>query len=239
MRPDEFELTTQPEMFIDDDDGNVGDGGAEANDIIQGDLGDCYLLSSLAILCTGQGLVDKLFVSTEFFHEGLVGLKFFKDGIWWDVAIDTLLPTLDDQAPCFARSKDANEFWMPLLEKAYAKMHGCYEALDAGRMNECLVDLTGAAPGEISIKDLFASCREGNGHYNKAKAMRLLASRSQGMLLQGASLDADDAASEELMDGGLVAGHAYSINAVKECKPHKTVLVQVCLHLKLRIDHPF
>ena len=74
------------------------------------------------------------------------------------------------------RNKDPNEFWMSLLEKAYAKIHGSYEALDAGFMNESLVDLTGAAPGSVQILDLFAACME-NGRPNKDKALKLLASR--------------------------------------------------------------
>ena len=59
------ELSSQPGLFLDDEEDESGDGGAEANDIIQGTLGDCYFLSSLAILCTskGLGLVEKLFVS--------------------------------------------------------------------------------------------------------------------------------------------------------------------------------
>lgn len=65
---------------------------------------------------------------------------------------------------------------MSLLEKAYAKIHGSYEALDAGFMNESLVDLTGAAPGSVQILDLFAACME-NGRPNKDKALKLLASR--------------------------------------------------------------
>lgn len=65
---------------------------------------------------------------------------------------------------------------MSLLEKAYAKVHGSYESLDAGFMNESLVDLTGAAPGSIKILDLFASCMEG-GRPNKDKALHLLDNR--------------------------------------------------------------
>ena len=65
---------------------------------------------------------------------------------------------------------------MSLMEKAYAKIHGSYESLDAGFMNESLVDLTGAAPGSVQILDLFASCME-NGRPNKDKALKMLAGR--------------------------------------------------------------
>ena len=91
-------------LFYDDAEDESGDGGAEANDIIQGTLGDCYFLSSLAILCTskGLGLVEKLFVSQEYFDQGLVGLRFFKEGQWMDVAVDTFLPC-SGNTPVFAR----------------------------------------------------------------------------------------------------------------------------------------
>ena len=83
-----------------------------------------------------------------------------------------------DHYPVFLnRNKDPNEFWMSLLEKAYAKMHGAYETLDAGFMNESLVDLTGAAPGAIAIKDLFASCMDKRGGYDKEKALKMLSGR--------------------------------------------------------------
>jgi len=205
-------------LFKDDLEDESGQGGAEANDIIQGSLGDCYLMSSLAILCTskGLGLVDKLFVSKDHFDKGLVGLRFFKEGQWVDVAIDTYLPcNMDYRAPMpvFARNKDPTEFWMSLLEKAYAKVHGSYESLDAGFMNESLVDLTGAAPGSIKILDLFASCMEG-GRPNKDKALHLLDNRTFGELLQGAS--SDNGGSEEPLGNGLHSGHAYSINQVKK-----------------------
>lgn len=58
------ELSSQAGLFFDDLEDESGEGGAEANDIMQGTLGDCYFLSSLAILCTskGLGLVEKLFI---------------------------------------------------------------------------------------------------------------------------------------------------------------------------------
>eukprot|EP00961_Rhodomonas_salina_P238368 3221768-Rhodomonas_salina.3 len=49
---------------------------------------------------------------------GLVAIRFFKDGEWRDVAIDTLIPCLNGQ-PVFVRMSDPSEFWMIMLEKAY------------------------------------------------------------------------------------------------------------------------
>lgn len=64
-----------------------------------------------------------------------------------------------------------------MIEKAYAKMHGCYEALDAGTMEDALVDLTGAAPGSINIKELFCAVQDAKGVFDKEKALKLLSER--------------------------------------------------------------
>jgi hypothetical protein len=75
------------------------------------------------------------------------------------------------------RNKDPNEFWLSIIEKAYAKIHGSYESCDAGFMNESLVDLTGSAPGSVKILDLFASCMDADGTPNEGKALKLLKNR--------------------------------------------------------------
>ncbi|EEU38579.1 uncharacterized protein NECHADRAFT_88447 [Fusarium vanettenii 77-13-4] len=43
----------------------------------------------------------------------------------------------------FARCRDQNETWVPLIEKAYAKAHGDYSSLAGGWTGEGLEDLTG------------------------------------------------------------------------------------------------
>jgi len=45
----------------------------------------------------------------------------------------------------FAKSGTAGETWVPLIEKAYAKLHGDFSALDGGFTSEAIEDLTGYA----------------------------------------------------------------------------------------------
>ena len=45
--------------------------------------------------------------------------------------------------PSFSKSK-GSEIWVLLLEKAYAKIFGCYERIESGNESHAFNDLTGA-----------------------------------------------------------------------------------------------
>lgn len=70
------------------------------------------------------------------------------------VTVDTLIPCSEKTSkPLFAHCKDPNELWVPLLEKAYAKLHGSYEALDGGSVTAALVDLTGGLAETLDLTE--------------------------------------------------------------------------------------
>ncbi|KAF8325765.1 uncharacterized protein EI90DRAFT_3071680, partial [Cantharellus anzutake] len=55
----------------------------------------------------------------------------------------------------FAKSGTENETWVPLLEKAYAKLHGDYSSLNGGQSGEAAEDLTGGVSSKIHVNDIL------------------------------------------------------------------------------------
>ncbi|OJJ30443.1 hypothetical protein ASPWEDRAFT_32621 [Aspergillus wentii DTO 134E9] len=55
----------------------------------------------------------------------------------------------------FAQCADENETWLPLLEKAYAKAHGDYSAIEGGFVGEAVEDLTGGVTSDILTSNIL------------------------------------------------------------------------------------
>lgn len=53
-------------------------------------------------------------------YQGIFKFRFWRQGEWTEVVIDDLLPTIGGQL-VYIHSKEKNEFWGSLVEKAYAK----------------------------------------------------------------------------------------------------------------------
>lgn len=118
----------------------------EPNDIIQGGIGDCYFLSSLAALSERPERIKELFCSEKVNEHGVYGANFYKNGIKMTVVVDDLIPCEGKgNEVAFARG-NGPELWVVLLEKMWAKIHGCYDRIAGGLEYETIRDLCGA-PG--------------------------------------------------------------------------------------------
>ena len=74
-------------------------------------------------------------------------------GSWCEVVIDDQLPTRNGKL-LYLKADEPNEFWTPLLEKAYAKFYGSYQSLESGTAIEAAVDFTGGIPEYIDISEI-------------------------------------------------------------------------------------
>ena len=87
-----------------------------------------------------------------------MSLFIVKNGEWVEVTTDTRIPYGDVDSdmfnfPVYGHALDKRELWVPLLEKAYAKLHGTYEHIHGGSVCDALVDLTGGVGEKILLTD--------------------------------------------------------------------------------------
>lgn len=135
----------------------------------QGLLGDCWLLCACTILLENKHLLNKVIPPDQPLwgdsgYRGFFHFCFWQYGHWTDVIIDDFLPCVNSKL-CFSRCLSSTAFWVALLEKAFAKLHGSYEKLWAGQVSEALVDLTGSLAERWNLRD-FGSEEEQKNQQN-------------------------------------------------------------------------
>jgi hypothetical protein len=120
---------TPAEQILQTDNFQVINQSIKPENIIQGDLGNCYFLTAIAALCKHKNLIEKLFVIKEKSKEHCYGVYIKISGIWRLVLLDDFIPFFTDSEghKRFVFSSSYNpELWVALIEKTWAKISGCY-----------------------------------------------------------------------------------------------------------------
>ena len=95
-------------------------------------LANCWLLAALSSLAEKDGWIESLFAQREASARGKYQVYLH------DVRRRKMSITVDDRVPCSAAGEPifsaaaGDEAWVPLLEKAFAKLCGSYAALEGG-----------------------------------------------------------------------------------------------------------
>lgn len=196
--------------------------GYSASDIKQGDLGNCWWLAALASITSRTELMERVCVARDE-RCGVYGFVFQRDGEWVSTVVDDnlYLSKPDYCAPgrgydrlaakqhravhqtgspalVYGRCARDNEIWLPLMEKAYAKAHGDYDALDGGWLGQGVEDLTGGVTSTVVTSAVMDRDRLWRELSNGTDFVFGLATMST-------------AGKYTTVDAGLALGHAYSV----------------------------
>lgn len=111
-----------------------------------------------------------------------------------------------------ASGSTPNETWVPLIEKAYAKLHGNYAYLSGGFSMEAVEDLTGGVCNPLPLADIL-------------DVNRFWEELTQGKYLYGCSLQGTDEQTTEMIHG-LHTYHAYTVLRAAEYNGKRFVLIR-------------
>uniref|UniRef100_A0A665U1Y7 Calpain 6 n=1 Tax=Echeneis naucrates TaxID=173247 RepID=A0A665U1Y7_ECHNA len=208
------EISNDPHLFVE---------GISSHDLNQGVVGNCWFVAACSCLALKPNLWKKVIPEWKQQewdpkhpenYAGIFHFQFWVFGEWIDVVVDDRLPTINGEL-IYCHSKHSNEFWSALLEKAYAKLSGCYESLEGGNTGDAVVDFSGAVAEAINLE-------EGAFYKDQKKQDQLfedlLKVYDRGGIISCSIKVCAPHEIESRMANGLVKGHAYSVTAVKKVR---------------------
>lgn len=222
--------------------------GFNPNDIHQGAIGDCWLLSAMSSLAEHPEAVKPLIIEREVNRAGLYHVQVF-DGpsqSWRVLSVDTLVPTIAPVECCcrtfgkqdqlIATASREGELWPAVLQKALAKHVGSYHALDGGQPSWALEALTGQRATRYENGGNGESWIEQYMSYPMGANRSEAYFRSAGRQLTGVGMHDElckrtanghvvcaGCVNNDLPPKGLVDWHAYSVLSARKVGEHRLV----------------
>ncbi|MCA2980194.1 MAG: hypothetical protein INH41_28750 [Myxococcaceae bacterium] len=120
--------------------------GISADDVLQGSIGNCYLVAALSSLAHANPDIIKNAIKDN--GDNTFTVRFFEGGRPVNVTVDGDQATSASGTGRYAKSRDSKELWVGLIEKAYAQWKGGYEAIgNGGLAGSVMTALTGRGTG--------------------------------------------------------------------------------------------
>lgn len=173
------------------------------NGISQMSLGDCWFLASASALAEVPERVKRVVWNDAYDKNGAFRYYFWVKNKWHGVNIDDRLPSRSWGSgfrPWATQRSKNGAWWMPLMEKAYAKLDQNYERIIAGMGYEGLRTLTG-------MPTVYISHAKGGDVEGSWTLISQLAAKNFPMTTPCCHNGGVD---------GLVSGHAYTLLDVKK-----------------------
>lgn len=126
--------------------------GVEVEDVVQGNVGDCYLMSALISLANGNADIIHDIVRYDRDRKLFI-VTLYREGVPVEVEVDRkfLVYDLEGYEPGLVGAQLQDDLWVPVIEKAYAKLFGKtdddkggdYTEIEGGNANTALRALLG------------------------------------------------------------------------------------------------
>lgn len=198
--------------------------GIDPTDIVQGKIADCYFLAALAGLAEdapekahlqlGERIRDNILVQKAN-TAGCYAIRMTVDGEDLTVVVDDWFPFYIDKSGverfCFARNKSGElndgegEMWVQLIEKAWAKVCGSYEAAEMGTAAEALNNIDGT-PCQVYFIDAIEKAQ------GQAELWDMLEEADRDRYVVTCSVDSNTRSNADtLKEFGLCDFHSYTM----------------------------
>ncbi|CAF3878990.1 unnamed protein product [Rotaria sp. Silwood2] len=190
------------------------------SDIQQGALGNCWLVAALALISERPRLLEHILLTKTVNNEGVYLVRICHNGLWKTIIVDDYFPCTKHNQLVFTQAK-RRQLYVPLIEKACAKLFGSYAALRSGNMREGLQLLTGAPCDYIDLKPSDTTLDDDIIWAKLISACEL-------KLLIGVSSGGTGVSSEEYARVNIHDNHAFSVLAANALgsKSSRFVLVR-------------
>ena len=171
-------------------------------DVVQGELGDCYFLSVLAAFAEEPNIINKLVDPKEKGNNGSFTSNVIIHGEPVKLVVDDTFPVANESKLAFAGLNEASgNIWPMVLEKAWAKCNRSYEDI---------------IPGNSADAFEFLSPAPYNTFYHNAETRPTLfetitEANKKGYVVLADITETASTNLETLSKLGLITNHAYTV----------------------------